>query len=236
MTPVAGYAERTVPDRKSSELFDGVLMLVELTELGQRVPAGAREHWALDCAKRAIGDDIPALRPHRAVLRTSLSAARSRLTVSSTETREEFDRAQQHASEALDELQERFDEEGPGLGRARAVEAARSLLAAMRCVDGHREHEAAARVAQGAFEDPLAEADNQARRLLQRCKLIPTGAELLVRLDYAEDHGAMPKDPRERAWLDAQRELLMNEDQERRMAVVFRHLHRVFLAELSRSR
>ena len=223
--------------RESSELFDGVLMLVELTELAARVPAGARQHWALDCAKRAIGDDIPALRPHRVMLRSGLSAARSRLIAGSpADSREEFERVEQLTRDALGELQQRLDDEGPGFGRARAVEAARSLIVAMRCVEGHPEHETTARVAQRAFEDPLAEADNQARRLLLRCKLIPSGAELLVRLDYAEDHGAMPKSPQERAWLDAQRELLMNEDEEGRMAVVFRHFHRVFLGELSRLR
>lgn len=103
-------------------------------------------------------------------------------------------------------------------------------------MDGHPAHETTARTAQSAFEAPHDEANNQARRLLTRAKLIPSGAELLVRLDYAESLGALPRDPQQRAWLDAQRELLMNEDEAGRLAVVFRHLDAVFLAELTGAR
>lgn len=228
--------------RESSELFDGVLMLVELTELAQRVPPGARELWALDCARRAIASDIPTLRPQLAMLRSCLAAARSwatrpaepEPTAESKALREAFEHAQQLALELHRDMQERSANAGPGY--ARAVAAVASLVWAMRCVDGHPDHEAAARTAQAAFEHPDEEADNQARRLLLRAKLIPSGAELLMRLDYAEARGVLPSAPEQRAWLDSQRELLMNEDENGRLAVVFRYLDRVFLTELARAR
>jgi hypothetical protein len=230
--------------RKSSELFDAVLMLVELTELSQRIPAGVRQLWALECARRAIASDIPLLRPRLAVLRTWLAAARhhalhaaepeSEPAAESESPREAFERAQLLARELLDDMQERSANAGPEY--ARAVAAVSSLVSAMRCADGHPDHEAAARTAQAAFEEPDEEAGNQARRLLLRCKLIPSGAELLMRLDYAEARGVLPSAPEERAWLDAQRELLMNEDENGRLAVVFRYLDSVFLTELARAR
>lgn len=238
--------------RESSQLFDGVLLLVELTEISQRVPKGARELWALDCAARAIASDIPTLRPQLAVLRSCLAAARRWATFAikpsqttepetepETETesaslREAFDRAQQLARELLDDMQQRSTNAGPIF--LRAVAAVSSLVLAMRCADGHPDHEATARTAQRAFEEPDEEAGNQARRLLLRGKLIPSGAELLMRLDYAEARGVLPSAPEQLAWLDAQRELLMNEDENGRLAVVFRHLDRVFLTELSRAR
>jgi hypothetical protein len=148
--------------------------------------------------------------------------------------REAFERAQQLARELLDDMQEHSTNAGPGY--ARAVAAVSSLVLALRCIDGHPDHEAAARTAQLAFEQPHEEAGNQARRLLLRAKLIPSGAELLMRLDYAEGRGVLPSAPEQRAWIDAQRELLMNEDENGRLAVVFRHLDRVFLAELARAR
>lgn len=232
--------------RESSQLFDGVLLLVELTEISQRVPKGARELWALDCAARAIASDIPTLRPQLAVLRSCLAAARrwatfaikpSQTTEPETESvslREAFDRAQLLARELLDDMQQRSTNAGPIF--LRAVAAVSSLVLAMRCADGHPDHEATARTAQRAFEEPDEEAGNQARRLLLRGKLIPSGAELLMRLDYAEARGVLPSAPDQLAWLDAQRELLMNEDENGRLAVVFRHLDRVFLTELSRAR
>jgi hypothetical protein len=241
-------AAPSMASRESSELFDGVLMLVELTELSQRVPAGVRELWALDCARRAISSDIPNLRPQLAVLRSYLAAAQrwgtfaaklpstaeSGRTSESETLREAFDRAQLLARELLDDMQEFSTNAGPGY--ARAVAAVSSLVWAMRCLDGHPDHEAAARTAQAAFEDRDAEAGHQARRLLLRGKLIPSGAELLMRLDYAEARGVLPSAPEQRAWLDAQRELLMNEDENGRLAVVFRHLEQVFLTELARAR
>lgn len=232
--------------RKSSELFDGVLMLVDLTELSQRVPAGVRQLWALECARRALASDIPLLRPQLSMLRSWLAAARRHaLHAAEPESepaaesepespREAFERAQLLARELLDDMQERSANAGPEY--ARAVAAVASLVWAMRCADGHADHEAAARTAQAAFEEPDEEAGNQARRLLLRCKLVPSGAELLMRLDYAEARGVLPSAPEERAWLDAQRELLMNEDENGRLAVVFRYLESVFLTELARVR
>lgn len=228
--------------RESSDLFDSVLMLVERTELSQRVPAGARELWALECARRAIASDIPILRARISVLRSHVAAARRwatrppepELTAESESLREAFERAQLLARALLEDMQAQSTNAGPGY--ARAVAAVASLVWAMRCVAGHPDHEAAARAAQAAFEHPGAEANNQARRLLLRGKLIPSGAELLMRLDYAEARGALPSAPEQLAWLDAQRELLMNEDENGRLAVVFRHLDRVFLAELARAR
>lgn len=232
--------------RESSELFDGVLMLVELTPLSQRVPRGARELWALDCAGRAIASDIPTLRPQLAVLRSYLAAARRWATFASKPSqtdepspeseslREAFDRAQLLARELLDDMQDHSTNAGPIY--TRAVAAVASLVWAMRCADGHPDHEATARTAQRAFEHPHEEASNQARRLLLRAKLIPSGAELLMRLDYAEARGVLPSAPEQLAWLDAQRELLMNEDENGRLAVVFRHLDRVFLTELAQAR
>jgi hypothetical protein len=231
--------------RESTDLFDGVLMLVELTELSHRVPAGARELWALDCARRAIASDIPILRPQQSMLRACLAAARrwatrpidpaataaAEPTAESDALRDAFEHGQLLARELLDEMQERSTNAGPGY--ARAVAAVSSLVWALRCIDGHPDHEVAARTAQLAFEEPHAEAANQARRLLLRAKLIPSGAELLMRLDYAEGRGVLPSAPEQRAWIDAQRELLMNEDENGRLAVVFRHLDRVFLAEFS---
>lgn len=226
--------------RKSSELFDGVLMLVELTELSQRVPKGVRELWALDCARRAIASDIPILRPRLSILRAYLATAR-RFAISAAESdsaaeslREEFDRTHLLARELLDDMQDGSANAGPGY--ARAVAAVSSLVWAIRCADGLPDHETAARTAQAAFEEPEEEAANQARRLLLRGKLIPSGAELLMRLDYAEARGVLPSAPEERAWIDAQRELLMNEDENGRLAVVFRYLDRVFLTELARAR
>jgi hypothetical protein len=150
-----------------------------------------------------------------------------------TEVHEEFERAQQRARGCLEELQERSANAGPG--HARALAAVSAVVWAMRCADGHADHEAAARTAQAAFEEPDEEAGNQARRLLLRCKLIPSGAELLVRLDYAEAHGALPRAPEQLEWLNLQRASLMNEDQDGRLAVVFRHFDRVFLAEFARA-
>jgi hypothetical protein len=234
----------TMTSHESSELFDGVLMLVELTELAQRVPAGVRELWALDCARRAIASDIPTLRPQLAMLRACVAAARSWVTrtaepESTTESawagdRDAFERAQQLARELYDDMHERSGNAGPGY--ARAVAAVSSLVWAMRCASGHPDHEVAARTAQAAFEHPDEEAGHQARRLMLRAKLIPSGAELLMRLDYAEARGMLPSAPEQRAWLDAQRELLMNEDENGRLAVVFRHFDRVFLSELARAR
>jgi hypothetical protein len=228
--------------RKSSELFDSVLMLVELTELSQRVPAGVRQLWALDCARRALASDIPRLRPQLSMLRAWWAAARRYAVVASEPEpksepeplREGFERAQQLARELFNDMRGGSANLGPEYRRA--VAAVSSLVWAMRCVDGHPDHEAVARTAQAAFEEPDEEAANQARRLLLRCKLIPSGAELLMRLDYAEARGILPAAPEERAWLDAQRELLMNEDENGRLAVVFRYLDSVFLTELARAR
>jgi hypothetical protein len=222
--------------REASDLFDRVLMLVELTELAQRVPAGVRELWALDCARRTVAADILALRPHVRMLRSGLAVAASHLAqrlAAPTEPlqREAFEHARLLVHECLEQLQQRSPNSGPG--HAQAVAAVSSVLLAMRCADGHADHEATARTAQAAFEHPDEEAGNQARRLLLRSKLIPSGAELLVRLDYAEAHGALPRAPEQLEWLNAQRGLLMNEDHDGRLAVVFRHLDRVFLAELS---
>lgn len=241
-------AESVMASRESSELFDSVLMLVELTPLSQRVPAGVRELWALDCARRAIASDILTLRPQLAMLRSCLAAAQRWAaatlgpgratepvpTAEAESLREAFQHAQLLARGLLDEMQERSGNAGPGY--ARAVAAVSSLVWAMRCIEGHPEHEVAARTAQAAFEEPDVEAGNQARRLLLRGKLIPSGAELLMRLDYAEARGALPSAPEQRAWLDAQRELLMNEDENGRLAVVFHYLDHVFHSELAQVR
>jgi hypothetical protein len=221
-------------------LFEDAIVLVELTELAARVPPGAREYWALDCAKRAIGDDNWMLRRQRERLRGWWRIGQQQLErrlsdepePPQDDLRQLFEAAQASVPEIIEELPA-ADVGRDGVARVRAVAAVQSLVHALRCVDGHPEHETAARLAQGAFADPREEAGNQARRLLMRTKLIPTGAELLVRLDYAESLGALPRDPEQRAWLDAQREHLMNEDEECRLAVVFRHLDRVFLAELA---
>jgi hypothetical protein len=225
------------------KLFESVLVLVELTELAARVPAGAREQWALDCAKRACGDDFLALDGvvHSAWWDIARWRLGHRLGAIGSDSdaaalRQIFEDMQASIGDAVDSLRDIVETQGPGHGRARAVEAMQSVVWALRCADGHPDHEAAARTAQRAFEDPHEEAGNQARRLLMRSKLTPTGAELLVRLDYAESLGALPRDPDQRAWLDAQRELLMNEDEAGRLAVVFRHLDAVFLAELARAR
>jgi hypothetical protein len=217
-------------------LFDGVLMLVELTELATRVPPGVRELWAIDCARRAVAADIQSLRPYVSVLRSSLAVARTHLNqrlAAPTEdapARDEFEHARELVQTRFDHFHERSNNAGPG--HARALAAVSAVVLAMRCADGQREHENTARTAQEAFE----EAGNQARRLLLRSKLIPSGAELLVRLDYAESLGALPRVPEQLDWLNAQRGLLMNEDEDGRLAVVFRHFDRVFLGEFARAR
>jgi hypothetical protein len=231
---------RVTSRRDQRDLFDGVLMLVELTELSTRVPPGVRELWAIDCARRAVAADIQSLRPYVSMLRSALTVARSHLNqrlAAPTEDapgREAFEQARELVQSRFAHLQERSNNAGPG--HARAFAAVSAVVLAMRCADGQREHEATARTAQEAFEEPDEEAANQARRLLLRSKLIPSGSELLVRLDYAESLGALPRAPEQLDWLNAQRGLLMNEDEDGRLAVVFRHLDRVFLKEFARVR
>jgi hypothetical protein len=226
--------------RDQRDLFDGVLMLVELTELATRVPPGVLELWAIDCARRAVAADIPRLRSHAGALRWSLTVARSHLNQrlaapdEDAPARDEFEHAREIVQTRFEVFHEHSNNAGPE--HARALAAVSAVVLAMRCADGQREHEATARTAQEAFEEPDEEAANQARRLLLRSKLIPSGSELLVRLDYAESLGALPRAPEQLDWLNAQRGLLMNEDEDGRLAVVFRHLDRVFLKEFARVR
>lgn len=222
----------------SEDLIGDLLVLTELTELAARVPAGARERWALDCAGRAVGVDLAELATHQRELKWCLASGRARLRHMDDETAkarldDAIGLARDHVAALAQNLEDR-----PGRGRLRrqrALAAANSAVWALRCVEGEGIHEQAARSAQRAFEDPVEEARAQGRRLLLRTKLIPSGADLLVRLDYAEARGALPDDPAERAWIDNHRALLMAEDEDGRFAVVLRYRECVFLAELERA-
>ena len=224
-----------MPARREDPVGD-LLVIIELTEIAARVPAGARELWTLDCAGRAVGVDIRELDRHMGSLRACLARARAHVLAPEPEPE----------PDAVDDLVQTVREVGRALRlegnsnrNLRAIAAVDAALFAIDGVFGRSDptsaHEAVARRAQAAFEDPDEEALAQARRLLLRTKLIPSGAELLVRLDYAEAHGALPPGPGERAWLDGQRARLMMEDQDSRFAVTLRYLELVFLGELARA-
>lgn len=224
------------------DVLGDLLVLVELTSARERVPAGALERWALDCAGRSLGADLRGLDPHRSMLRAALVGARAALReraagLAPTTLADAHGRALA-VREALD------DTELDDLDTARSRAAAASVHHALRCIgEGlapnprrNVEAHATAERARAAFANGYAESLPQARRLLWRAQLLPTGAELLVRLDYAESRGALPPDPRAREWIHAQRRLLMAEDEDSRFALVLRHPRPVFLTEFEELR
>ena len=213
-----------------------LLVIIELTELAARVPVHALGLWTLDCAGRALGADIREIEAHRGALRSSLARTRGLLREDELEiTDADVDAIAQPVRDRIEVL--RFGEDSKGNRRAIAAAEATlfAILGALGRAEDRSTHESVARRAQDAFEDRDEEALAQARRLLLRARLIPSGAELLVRLDFAEANGALPPGAEERAWIDSHRALLMAEDQDSRFAVTLRYLEIVFLGELDRA-
>lgn len=221
-----------------ADAIGDLLRLVERSELGARVPAQALELWALDCARRALGVDLRVLDVHVGTLRRGISAARTLLRKPDVDdVPAAFELARADVERCRTELR---TVEQPGLNGRLALSAIEAVASAMDCARDrdHARIESTARLAREAFHanDRDIEFDAQVRRLLLRCGLLPSGDELLVRLDYAEARGALPRDPAQQAWLDAQRQKLMADDTERRLIVVIRHLEQVFLAEFEQAR
>ena len=209
-----------------------LLVIVELTELRYRIPAAALELWAIDCARRALGVDLPRVPGSlRTELRRCLDTARRWVRAPEDELlADHFAAARARQATLLGDL-------GTAFGRNRESREHALLHAvrlALECVAGEPAFDELAEVARSVFAMPdrPAEAEAQTRRLLVRAKLMPSGAELLVRLDYAESRGLLPNDAASRAWLDRQRRLLMAENEDSRFAVTLRYMDEVFDAEL----
>ncbi len=205
--------------------LEDLLVLLALTELKARAREGGVEQWLLDCARRAISTNIEALGAARAkTLRAALQLATRRL-------RGEVD--DDELAVVLAQLDAIRGQIGvPGGIRKPADAVIQTLL----CIRGDVGPEHAAATARQAFAEPEPEAEAQLRRLLTRTGLLPSGAELLVRLDYAESLGRMPTDPDERAWLESRRSALMLDDEHSRFSVTARLFELVFLAELTQLR
>jgi hypothetical protein len=222
--------------RRAVEVLEDLLILMELTELGERIAPKGRERWAIDCAQRAVGANVDRCGEQLPALREGLAAARRWL-------KQPPERDEHHATSALvlaarKGLGKRAQEatKGNRLAMQRTVKAADAVIAALDSVAAGANMEQVAAVAREAFPEDADEATAQAMRLLYWTKMLPSGQELLVRLDYAESLGRLPSDGEQRAWIEAQRGLLMTDDEAGRMAMVLRHADLVFLAELDRIR
>ncbi|GEM_PF-6360439 len=219
-----------------------LLFILEMTELSRRVPPTTFARWAIDCARRAVGVDLRALDAHVIPLREGLDWARTRLrrgpgstgASSSSQEAAVVQGCRRTLESALSTTLEASRRRRDVDRITRALAAVEATRCAMRCAEGGLEHEAAARSAQAAFLEPDTEARAQASRLLLRAELLPSGAEILVRLDYAEARGKLPRDPDARQWIEDHRHTLMLEDPSRSLAFVLRDPKLVFLAELER--
>lgn len=222
--------------RAASEVLEDLLILIEVTELGGRIAERGRERWAIDCARRAVGVYIDRCGPQVPALREGLATARRWFDFPPNEDQRNHARAA--ALAARDELLRRAQTavRRDRVPLQRASKAAEAVALALDCVVEGAHAERVATVAREAFPDPEDEAAAQARRLLLWTKLLPSGAELLVRLDYAESRGRLPIDREQRTWIEGQRVLLMADDEAGRLALVLRHLELVFLAEFERIR
>jgi hypothetical protein len=222
--------------RSSTEVLEDLLILIELTELGSRIPARSRERWAIDCARRAVGANVEWCGPQLAPLRESLTTATHWLDeVPSDEQRSDAIAAAQATCDALLRRAQTASK-GARLGLQRTGKTAEAVMRALECAAARAPAEQVAAVAREAFPNPEDEAASQARRLLLWTRLLPSGPELLVRLDYAESRGRLPADREQRDWIEAQRVLLMADDEAGRLAMVLRHLELLFLPELEKIR
>lgn len=224
--------------RPASEVLRDLWILIERTELGARAAAGGRERWALNCARRAVSTNVEQLGPELPVLREALARADRWLP---DRPDEELSRGVLASVEqAWRSVAERARRR-PGAGRralalSNAHMATEAVLRGVVCAASGKHHDRVAELARSSFSNQELEAAAQARRLLLFTKLLPRGADLLVRLDYAESIGKMPLAREEREWIEAQRSLLMANDEQARMAVLLRELELVFLPELERLR
>lgn len=225
--------------RAASAVLEELLILIELTEFGARAAAGGRERWAINCARRAVSANVEQLGPELLTLREGLACATRWVQ------RAPDDDARNDALLAVERAMRSIRERTPGspqatnrraLAHASAHRAAQAVGASIECAVTANGHERVAEVARSSFPNQEHEAAHQARRLLVCTKLLPSGADLLVRLDHVEALGKMPSDPIERAWIEEQRVALMADDEQVRMAVLLRHLELVFLPELDRLR
>lgn len=213
--------------------LEDLLALIELTELGARVREHGVQRWALDCGSRAVAANIEVIDRHAPILRAALQAAMRWLR-----DRESHHDGFNNTFSQVATVQELLAEQREHASRRRlawdrAIQAAVAVGEALFCVAGTRTPEEAAAAAREAFPDPEVEATAQLRRLLTWTRLLPDGSDLLVRLDYAESRG-QPRDAETRSWLEAQRVLLMTDDEQCRFAVTTRCFDLVFLAELER--
>jgi len=222
--------------RAASEVLEDLLILIELSDFGHASADRGRERWAIDCAKRAVGVYVDRCGPQAPALREGLATARRWLEQPPNEDQRKDASATVLA--ARDELLRRAQTavRRDRVPLQRASKAAEAVGLALDCVVERAPADRVAAVAREAFPDPEDEAAAQARRLLLWTKLLPSGTELLVRLDYAESRGRLPIDGEQRAWIESQRVLLMADDEAGRLAVVLRHLELVFLAEFDRIR
>jgi hypothetical protein len=210
------------------DLVGDILLLIELTPLGQRVAPRGLELWALDVAQRAVGADIRDINMYIPRLKRGLEHVRASMRAPEDKT------IRDHVDEVRGFVHDRLAGELSKRGRI----ALQTFELALACVEGARSYEQLARTALGAFpaEHERAESEAQARRLLLRCKLVPSSAELLVRLDYAEARGVLPQAPAQREWLEQQRAALMRDDENHRVIITLRYLEQVFLDEFEKAR
>lgn len=223
--------------RTNTTVLDELWLLIDQTEFGKRAAPGGRERWAINCARRAVSANSEFLGPEMAVLRDAL--ARAGRWVKAPPTDDALTDADATLVRAQSDLRQRIHaatRQKRILELERGHRAVQAVQESLACVAHSRGHEQVAALARSAFQRPEQEAAAQARRLLLCTKLLPTGADLLVRLDYVEALGRMPEDPSEREWIEAQRALLMTEDEQARMLMILRHLELVFLPELDRVR
>ena len=223
-------------------MLGDLLVLIERTELGARAAAGGRERWAISCARRAVSHNVEWLGPELPALREALT--RAARFVRERPDDDVYQDAIAPVEQGWRTTGERYQQvrgaRGANVSRRSifSYQAQRSVEAVRLCLDHAaargETHERVAEVARSAFVLPEQEAEHQARRLLLCTKLLPSGADLLVRLDHVEALGRFPTDPDERAWIEAQRVALMADDETSRMAVLLRHLELVFLPELER--
>jgi hypothetical protein len=222
--------------RRATEVLEDLLILMEMTELGERIAPKGRERWAVDCAHRAVGANVDRCGEQLPALREGLAAARR--WIKQPPEQDERDATSTLVWGAHEGLAIRAEAASKGhrLAMQRTVKSAEAVAAALDSVAEGRYMERVAELARKAFPEDNDEATAQAMRLLYWTKMLPSGTELLVRLDYAESLGRLPIDGEQRAWIEAQRGLLMTDDEAGRMAMVLRHLDLVFLAELDRIR
>jgi hypothetical protein len=216
-------------------VLEELLILIELSDLGDRIAERGLERWAIDCARRAVSANVDRCGPQLPALREGLATAKRWLE--QPPTADQRNDANAAASTACKGILRRAQEASRyRLALQRTAKSAEAVARALDCVAEAANADQVAAVAREAFPDREDEAAAQARRLLFWTRLLPSGAELLVRLDYAESRGRLPIDGEQRAWIEAQRVLLMADDEAGRLAVVLRHLELVFLAELERIR